>query len=54
MDPKKISIIIGWLTPKNVAEVQSLLEFTNFYRRFTKKYSEIAMSLINLTKKGHP
>ena len=52
MDPIKIGIIKGWPTPKNISEVQLFLGFTNFYRRFIEKYSEIAISLINLTKKS--
>ena len=54
IDPVKISIIKGWLTPQNISEVQLFLEFTNFYYRFIKKYSEIAASLIKLIKKGQP
>ena len=48
----KIKIIIGWPTPRNISEVQLFLEFTNFYYRFIKKYSEVAVSLIKLTKKN--
>ena len=54
IDPVKIGIIKGWPTPKNIFEVQSFLGFTNFYRRFIKKYSEVTTSLINLIKKGQP
>ena len=53
MDPKKISIIIGWLILKNISGVQFFLGFINFYYRFIEKYFEIAVSLINLTKKGY-
>ena len=52
MDPVKISIIKGWLMPRNISEVQLFLGFINFYYRFIKKYSEVAISLINLIKKG--
>ena len=51
INPEKISIIIEWPTPKNVSEIQLFLGFANFYRRFIKKYLEIAVSLTNLTKK---
>ena len=54
IDPVKIGIIKGWPTPRNISEVQSFLEFINFYRRFIKEYLRIAVSLINLTKKGQP
>ena len=52
MDPVKIGMIEEWLTPRNISEVQLFLEFINFYHQFIKKYSEVAVSLINLTKKG--
>ena len=51
MDSAKISVIKGWLTPRNISEVQLFLGFTNFYYRFIKKYSEVTVSLTNLTKK---
>ena len=35
----------------NVKDVQSFLEFTNFYRRFIYSYSKIAASLTHLTHK---
>ena len=54
MDSVKISMIKKWPTPRNISEVQLFLEFINFYRRFIKKYSEVAISLTNLTKKGQP
>ena len=54
INSKKISIIVGWLTPKNVHEVQSFLGFINFYYRFIRKYSKITASLINLIKKDSP
>ena len=52
MDPIKINMIEGWPTPRNISEVQLFLGFINFYRRFIKKYSEVAINLINLIKKG--
>ena len=51
INSKKISIIIGWLILRNISEVLFFLGFTNFYYRFIEKYSQIAASLINLTKK---
>ena len=52
MDPEKINIIVGWPTPRNVSEVQLFLGFTNFYYRSIKNYSEVTISLTNLTKKN--
>ena len=54
MDPVKINMIRGWPILRNIFEVQLFLGFINFYRRFIEKYSEVAISLINLTKKGQP
>ena len=52
MDPIKISVIEEWLILKNILEVQLFLGFINFYYRFIKEYLRIAISLINLIKKG--
>ena len=51
INPKKISIIIKWLILRNISEVQFFLGFINFYYRFIKKYLEVTIRLINLTKK---
>ena len=36
--------------PGNIKELLLFLKFTNFYRKFIKKYLNIAISLINLIK----
>ena len=51
MDPAKILAIQNWPTPKTVKQVQSFLGFANFYRRFIKNFSKIALPLTTLTKK---
>jgi hypothetical protein len=51
MDLKKIAVIVEWLILKNVTEVQELIEFINFYRKFIKGFSGIATPLTNLIKK---
>ena len=48
IDSKKVEAIHKWLVPTNVTEVQSLLGFTNYYRRFIKKYAEVAKPLYKL------
>ena len=48
-DPKKISAIKEWPTPKTVTDVRSFLGFTNHYRRFIHKYAHIARPLNALT-----
>jgi hypothetical protein len=49
MDPIKIKAITEWPTPLNVKDIQSFLGFTNFYRKYIKKYSDIARILSRLT-----
>ena len=36
--------------PGSIKELLLFLEFTNFYKKFIKEYSNIATPLINLTK----
>ena len=52
MDPKKVETILQWLELRNVKDVQSLLGFANFYRRFIYGFSSIVAPLTALTKKG--
>ena len=52
MDPVKVKGLSDWPTPTTVKQVQSFLGFGNFYRRFIKKFFELAMSLNNLLKKN--
>lgn len=50
-DPYKISSIRFLPTPSTVREVRSFLGMCSYYRRFIPHFSEIAIPLINLTKK---
>lgn len=52
MCPDKVKKIQEWPTPKSLKEVQAFLGFANFYRRFILNYSQVALPLIALTKKG--
>ena len=52
MDPVKVKGLSDWPTPTTVKQVRSFLGFGNFYRRFIKKFSELAMPLNNLLKKN--
>jgi hypothetical protein len=49
MDPVKIAGVAEWPTPGSKKEVQSFLGFTNFYRRFIKRFSNLARPLFDLT-----
>jgi len=52
MDQAKLKGIRDWPTPTTVKKVRSFLGFRNFYRRFIKKYSEVARPLNQLLEKG--
>ncbi|KAI8402590.1 hypothetical protein FOFC_17905 [Fusarium oxysporum] len=54
MEQKKISAVAEWKVPTNVKETQAFLGFANYYRRFIKGFSKIAIPLTELTKKGKP
>jgi len=51
MNSSKIDIIVNWLILINVKDVQSFLDFANFYRRFIYDYSRITISLTRLIRK---
>ncbi len=51
MNSSKINIIVNWFILINVKDVQSFLDFANFYKRFIYDYSRIATSLIYLIRK---
>ena len=51
MDPVKLKGISDWPVPTTVKQVRAFLGFGNFYRRFIRKFSELALPLNNLLKK---
>ena len=54
MSDNKVKIIQNWLEPKKVKNIQSFLDFTNFYCWFIFNYSDIVISLTRLTQKDIP
>ena len=44
-DPKKIKVIQDWPVPETVYDVRSFPGFTNYYRKFLFRYSQIARPL---------
>jgi hypothetical protein len=52
MDPVKVAGVREWLTPTTVKGVHSFLGFCNYYRVFVQDFSELALPLNALTKKG--
>jgi len=51
MESDRISTIDDWLTPKSIRDVQVLLEFTNFSRRFIRNCGKVTLSPSELPKK---
>ena len=50
-NPEKVRILREWPRSIKIREVQSLMGFTNYYRKLTPKLSETAYSLNQLLKK---
>jgi len=50
VSPDKVGSIRDWVPPTDVTGVRSFLGLANFYRRFVKDYSRIALPLSELTK----
>ena len=51
MSKKKLETITDWSAPKKLCDVRAFLDFTNFYRRFIKGYSEVIRPMTLLTRK---
>ncbi|KAK3532671.1 hypothetical protein QTP86_027655 [Hemibagrus guttatus] len=50
MDEGKVTAVQDWPAPTTVKELQRVLGFANFYRRFIQNYSSIAHPLISLLR----
>ena len=50
MDPEIVFAVNNCEIPKTIQDVQFLLGFANFYRRFIERYSWICTPLLNLLK----
>ena len=46
----KIKVVLKWLTLTSVKEVQAFISFANFYKRFIKNFSKVALPLTKKTK----
>ncbi|KAK2449583.1 hypothetical protein QL285_008768 [Trifolium repens] len=52
VDPSKVEAVLNWERPRNVSEVRSFLGLAGYYRRFILGFSELALPLTRLTRKG--
>jgi hypothetical protein len=53
-DPKKISSVVNFPTPKNQTAIKSFLGLAGYYRKFIDKFSALAKPLTELLKKDVP
>ena len=53
-DPSKVSAVLDWPTPRNVAEVRSFVGLVSNYRSFVPNFSMVAAPLFNLTQRKVP
>jgi RNase H-like domain found in reverse transcriptase/Reverse transcriptase (RNA-dependent DNA polymerase)/Integrase zinc binding domain/Chromo (CHRromatin Organisation MOdifier) domain/Retrotransposon gag protein len=51
MSEDKVRAVLEWPTPTNVKEIQAFIGFSNFYRRFIKHFSAVALPLTAKTKR---
>lgn len=49
MDPAKVQAVAAWPTPTSRQHTKRFLGFANFYRKFIRNYSIIAVPLHRLT-----
>ncbi|KAJ9394194.1 hypothetical protein DTO282F9_8888 [Paecilomyces variotii] len=54
MNEQRTETITAWPTPTSTASLVRFLGFCNFYRRFIRHYSRIALPLTQLTKRNTP
>ena len=51
METDKVKAVKEWKTPTKIKEVESFLEFTNFYKQFIKNFSYMTKPLNELKGK---
>ncbi len=49
MDPDRVQAVVDWPTPDSRKALQRFLGFANFYRRFSRSFSQLAAPLTALT-----
>ena len=53
MDPVKVEAITTWPIPKSMHDILVFLGLANFYRRFIRNFSKLALPMTSLLKKNH-
>ncbi|KAL3968321.1 potassium voltage-gated channel Eag-related subfamily H member 3 [Sarotherodon galilaeus] len=53
-DPAKVKAVLEWPVPGSRKKLQSFLGFSNFYRRFIRDFSKVALPLTQLTSPKQP
>lgn len=53
-DPAKVKAVLEWPVPSSRKKLQSFLGFSNFYRRFIRDFSKVALPLTQLTSPKQP
>ena len=51
MNSRKIQAVVKWFTLNNFTQIQSFIDFCNFYWYFIKNFSKIVHSMIQLIQK---
>ena len=51
-DPEKLRSIVEFPVPKNLKALRAFLGLTGYYRKFTSKYAEYTVPLLQLVRKN--
>ena len=52
MDPVKVEAITTWPIPKSIHDIRVFLGLANFYQRFIRNFSKLALPVTSLLKKN--